>query len=40
MLQNTSLLEKKENNPNILLWPISQSAINKNNKLVQTEGWS
>lgn len=37
---NPSLLEKKENNPNILLWPISQSAINKNNKLVQTEGWS
>jgi hypothetical protein len=25
---------------NILLWPISASARNKNNKLEQTEGWS
>lgn len=37
---NPDLLEMKANNPNILLWPISMSSINKNNKLVQTEGWS
>ena len=27
-------------NPNILLWPILQSSINKNSKLHQIEGWS
>lgn len=37
---NPELEAKKANNPNILLWPISQSSINKNNKLRQTEGWS
>lgn len=37
---NPELADKRVNNPNILLWPISQSAINKNNKLRQTEGWS
>ncbi len=26
-------------NPNILLWPIAQGSINKNNKLHQIEGW-
>ena len=29
-----------KNRVNILLWPISASARNKNNKLEQTEGWS
>lgn len=37
---NPSLKEKQELNPNILLWPITASARNKNNKLTQTEGWS
>ncbi len=37
---NPELKAKQANNPNILLWPISTSAINKNNKLRQTEGWS
>lgn len=37
---NPELLAKKQNNPNILLWPISQSARNKNYKLNQTEGWN
>ena len=37
---NPSLKEKQATNPNILLWPISASARNKNHKLVQTEGWS
>ncbi len=37
---NPELLAKKESNPNILLWPISQSARNKNHKLNQTEGWN
>ena len=27
-------------NPNILLWPIPQSSINKNSNLHQIEGWS
>ena len=27
-------------NPNIYLFPISTSAINKNSNLRQTEGWS
>ena len=30
----------REKNPNILLWPILQSSINKNSKLHQIEGWS
>lgn len=33
-------LAARKNQKNILLWPISRSAINKNNKLTQTEGWS
>lgn len=37
---NPDLTEKKAENPNILLWPVSRSALNKNNKLVQTEGWN
>ena len=37
---NEGLSAKKASNPNILLWPISTSAINKNNKLTQTQGWS
>lgn len=37
---NPDLLAKKANNPNILLWPISQSSRNKNYKLNQTEGWN
>ena len=30
----------RQKNPNILLWPILQSSINKNSKLHQIEGWS
>lgn len=37
---NPALKTKKASNPNILLWPITNSALNKNNKLSQTEGWS
>lgn len=37
---NPALKEKQALNPNILLWPITASARNKNNKLTQTEGWS
>lgn len=37
---NPELLVKKETNPNILLWPITASARNKNNNLTQTEGWN
>ena len=34
------LAERRALNPNILLWPISASARNKNTKLTQTEGWN
>lgn len=37
---NDYLKQQKATNPNILLWPISNSARNKNYKLVQTEGWN
>lgn len=37
---NPDLVAKKASNPNILLWPITNSALNKNNKLTQTEGWN
>lgn len=37
---NNYLKEQKAKNPNILLWPISNSARQKNYKLVQTEGWN
>ena len=37
---NDYLKQQKASNPNILLWPISNSARNKNYKLVQTEGWN
>ena len=37
---NNYLKQQKASNPNILLWPISNSARNKNYKLVQTEGWN
>ena len=37
---NPALKEMSLKNKNILLWPISASARNKNNKLYQTEGWS
>ena len=37
---NPSLAERRALNPNILLWPISASARNKNTKLTQTEGWN
>ena len=37
---NPSLAERRALNPNILLWPISASARNKNTKLRQTEGWN
>ena len=32
-------LAARKNDTNILLWPISKSARNKNSKLVQTAGW-
>ena len=37
---NSALKDKQSTNPNILLWPISSSAMNKNYKLTQTEGWN
>ena len=37
---NDYLKQQRATNPNILLWPISNSARNKNYKLVQTEGWN
>lgn len=37
---NPAIKEYKATNPNILLWPISKSALNRNYKLRQTEGWS
>ncbi len=37
---NPVIAEKKALNKNILLWPVAKSAINKNYKLTQTEGWS
>jgi len=37
---NPSLKAKEASNPNILLWPLTNSAINRNNKIKQTEGWS
>ena len=36
---NPSLKERKQSD-NILLWPITRDAINKNNKLTQTPGWN
>lgn len=33
-------LAARRNDTNILLWPITQSAINRNHKLKQTEGWN
>lgn len=32
-------LKENRNSTNILLWPISRSARNKNSNLTQTEGW-
>ena len=29
----------REKNPNILLWPIPQSSLNKNTNLHQIQGW-
>ncbi len=37
---NPDIKAKKASNPNILLWPISSSSLNKNYNLRQTEGWS
>ncbi len=37
---NPELKAMQVNNPNILLWPITASARNKNYKLTQTEGWN
>ncbi|MBQ5701685.1 MAG: RagB/SusD family nutrient uptake outer membrane protein [Alistipes sp.] len=37
---NNYLKEQKAKNPNILLWPISNSARQKNYKLTQTPGWN
>lgn len=36
---NSYLKEQKASNPNILLWPITKSARDKNSNLTQTEGW-
>lgn len=37
---NAEINAKKATNPNILLWPITNSAINKNYNMKQTEGWN
>ncbi len=37
---NPDIAAKKGSNPNILLWPISNAALNKNYNLRQTNGWS
>ena len=37
---NPVLKTKEATNANILLWPISTSALNKNHNLKQTQGWS
>lgn len=37
---NPVIAAKKALNKNILLWPISKSAIDRNYKITQTEGWS
>lgn len=36
---NSYLKSEKDHNPNILLWPVSKSARDKNSKITQTEGW-
>ena len=36
---NPALKSMQATNKNILLWPITASARNKNHKLTQTEGW-
>ena len=33
-------LNARKNDTNILLWPITRSAMNRNYKLTQTEGWN
>ena len=37
---NPELKTMQQTNKNILLWPITASARNKNHKLTQTEGWN
>lgn len=37
---NPELKAMQQTNKNILLWPITASARNKNHKLTQTEGWN
>ena len=36
---NSYITDKRANNPNILLWPITQTSMNSNRQLKQTEGW-
>lgn len=36
---NSYVKAQREKNPNILLWPITQSSMSKNYNLEQTEGW-
>ena len=36
---NPSLKAMQAKNPNILLWPVTNSAMNRNNKISQTAGW-
>ena len=38
-LDYNDYLAANRNNTNILLWPISKSARDKNSNLTQTEGW-
>ena len=45
MVPNSEIPEQtfetmKAKNPNILLWPISQSSLNRNSNLHQIQGWS
>ena len=37
VFEKVPALKGKENNNNILLWPVSQSALNLNENLEQTE---
>lgn len=37
---NPGIAEKAAKNPNILLWPIANGSLNKNQNLKQVQGWS
>lgn len=36
---NADIAAQRGRNPNILLWPVTQSAMSRNYNLTQTEGW-